>query len=288
MKIQQNISLSNFCTFRTGGCAKYFVVVSGVEGLKQAIDFSQKNQLPVFVLGGGSNLLISDEGVDGLVIKMEIKGIEFESSLRGAKRRSNPELSICGKIMDGGLSSCSEAEGGATSGSNFGEKIQNIQTISSAGENWDDFVALCVEKGLCGIENLSYIPGTVGASAVQNIGAYGVEVKDIIDWVEVFDIGTREIKKITGKACDFGYRDSIFKKPEGKNFIVIRVAYNLQKFEKRTIKLKTDYKDIQEYFSCEKDGDRLRLSPSRQQLRQAIIKIRQNKLPDWKKIGTAG
>lgn len=238
MEIQENVSLSGFNTFKIGGCARYFVVIKNLDDLKQAIDFSEKNQLPVFVLGGGSNLLISDKGCEGLVLKMEMTGIEFVN-----------------------------------------EDSDEVSVVVGAGENWDDLVRITVEKKLHGIENLSHIPGGVGASVVQNIGAYGVEIKEVVDWVKVFDVENKKIKFLQKDECKFGYRDSIFKKPEGKNYIVLRVAINLNKEEK----LNTNYKDIQNHLK-EESLEKI----SQKELREIIIKIRSKKFPDLEKIGTAG
>ncbi len=290
MLVQENVWLKEYTTFKIGGPARYFAVIKNIEDLKQAVDFAVQNQLPVFVLGGGSNLLVSDEGVNGLVLKMEIKGIESvdnSSSLRADFGRNFQQASLV-------ENSAQNPRGNPAS--------SVVQVIAGAGEIWDELVEKCVEKELYGLENLSYIPGTVGASAVQNIGAYGVEVKDVIGWVEVFDMKTGEIKKLENKECLFGYRDSVFKKEAGKNFVVIRVAYNLQK----NGELKTDYKDIQmslrERFEADFSTAQLveplknppqntRSNPGKlniKELRDIIIKIRQNKLPDWKKVGTVG
>ncbi|MBU4480036.1 FAD-binding protein [Patescibacteria group bacterium] len=301
MKIQQNILLSNFCTFKTGGCAKYFVAVKNIDELKQAVDFAEQNQLPVFVLGGGSNLLISDEGVNGLVIKMEMKGIEFNPSLRARHHFLNSQKAKLFANLKSGVGRRNPA------------MSETIQVTAFAGEIWDDFVEKCVEKNLYGLENLSGVPGTVGASAIQNIGAYGVEAKEVIDWVEVFDIETGETKKLKKNECQFGYRDSIFKKTEGKNLIVIRVVYKLQNFQQGVTQLKTDYKDIQEWVSTHSSlrdflepdfSTAQRVEPLKslaqenrgnpasfltpKQLREIIIQIRKNKLPDLKQFGTAG
>ncbi|NDE68328.1 FAD-binding protein, partial [bacterium] len=140
--ITEHIPLSAHTTFKTGGSARFFCVAKSIDDVLEAIAFAREKSVPFFILGGGSNVLVSDEGFAGLVIKMEIGGIEFTKT-------------------------------GASVG---------------AGENWDHFVEKCVEQGLCGAENLSFIPGTVGAAPVQNIGAYGAEVKDIIESVEVIDI----------------------------------------------------------------------------------------------------
>ena len=147
-----------------------------------------------------------------------------------------------------------------------------------AGENWDDFVSQCVKNGLYGIENLSGIPGTVGASLVQNIGAYGVEVKDVIESVEVFDTETLTTKILSNKDCNFGYRDSIFKKPKGKKYIITYVTFKL----KKEGKLNIEYKDVKNYF-IEKG-----IIPTLQEVRKTILEIRKGKFPDLSKYGTAG
>ena len=232
MTIKENVLLAPYTTFRIGGTARFFVQAKSVAEVIEAVDYAEKNNLKYFVLGGGSNLLISDNGFDGLVIKNEIAGIVEE-----------------------------------------GNRI-----ISGAGEGWDDFVKYTVEeKGLYGLENLSLIPGTVGASPVQNIGAYGIEVKDTIEWIEVYNPKTKAIEKLSKADCNFGYRDSIFKH-ERKGNIILRVAFTLSK----NGKLSLDYKDIKNYFANKLS------TPSLCDMRNAIIDIRINKLPDISKVGTAG
>ncbi len=237
MEMQENISMKDFTTFRTGGLARYFFHVQSVEELKEAVLFAREKNLPFFVLGGGSNILVSDEGYAGVVIKMEIGGVMFE------------------------------------------EKNDSVNITAGAGENWDAFVAATVERGIVGLENLSLIPGTVGATPVQNVGAYGREVKDIILEVEAFDTETGEIKKILREECRFGYRDSFFKTSEGKKYIITRVVFELTK----NGELKTDYKDVQEYFLKNKITD-----AHVADVRNAIVAIRTAKLPDVREYGTAG
>ena len=240
MIIKENVSLAPFTTFRIGGAARFFVQVGNVNELKEAVVFAVEKNIPIFVLGGGSNVLISDSGFDGLVIKNEIKGISEEA--------------------------------GAGTSSDF------VRIIAGAGENWDDLVKYTVEeKGLYGLENLSWIPGTVGASPVQNIGAYGAEAKDTIEWVEVYNPTTAKIEKLSNVDCLFGYRDSIFKH-ERKNDIILRVAFLL----KKNGKLSLEYKDLQKYFEERKS------TPSLCVVRDAVVEIRKNKLPDLSKVGTAG
>jgi len=159
------------------------------------------------------------------------------------------------------------------------EKSGKSLAVAAAGEDWDRFVAKAVSKGFQGLENLSGIPGTVGASPIQNIGAYGAEVKDFIFWVEVFDTEKGKFSHLKNKECLFGYRDSVFKKPAGRNYIVTEVAYSLRRGGKPNLK----YKDLSEYFS-----GRISSRPSVGAVRRAVLKIRRKKMPDMKKFGTAG
>ncbi len=147
-----------------------------------------------------------------------------------------------------------------------------------AGESWSGFTDYCVEKGWCGIENLSLIPGSVGASPVQNIGAYGVEVKDSVFEVEVIDIESLEISKLTGKQCDFGYRNSIFKNKAKERFIVVSVTYELSK----VFTPKLDYKPLKEYF------DEKGIPVTLKSVSEAVKEIRRSKLPDPQFLGNAG
>jgi len=154
-----------------------------------------------------------------------------------------------------------------------------VRAISFAGELWDDLVKKTVEKNISGLENLSLIPSSVGASPVQNIGAYGVEVKDTLAWVEAFNSETLLTEVFSPVECGFGYRESFFKTPEGKKYIVTRVAFDL----KKNGPIKTDYKDVQEYFSELKIKE-----PTQKDVRDAIVEIRTRKMPDLFLLGTAG
>lgn len=160
-----------------------------------------------------------------------------------------------------------------------GMRFENNRAVAGAGVPWDSFVAKTVKCGFAGLENLSLIPGTIGAAAVGNIGAYGTEIKDHIFSVEAFNTETMKIKKFSNKECAFKYRESFFKTKTGKKYIVASVAFSLNKNKK----LKTDYKDVREFFSRKKI-----ISPTSQDIRGAIIKIRKQKLPSAEDIGTAG
>jgi len=234
LKIQENVLLKDFTTLGVGGKARYFVVVKTEDDLKEVLVFAKSRKLSLFVLGGGSNILISDHGFSGLVIKNEIKGIKFTNSL-------NDKV-----ILEVGV-----------------------------GEILDEVIALSVSQKLFGLENLSGIPGTVGGAAVQNAGAYGVEIKDCLLSVEGLNI-TNGKKFVFDKLdCQFGYRDSIFKK--NKKFIITAVTLELSK----KVNLRTEYAGLKNILS---DKQIIKA----EDIRKAILKIREDKLPDWHILPTAG
>ena len=240
--IREHVPLRDLTTFRVGGTARFFCEVASVEELQEALKWARMYKagpLPFFILGGGSNILVADEGFQGLVIKMAIKGIAVEND--------NP------------ATRCRVAIG--------------------AGEGWDSFVAMCVSRGLSGIENLSGIPGTVGAAPVQNIGAYGAEVSAVVERVDTIDDRTGAPRSFTNTECQFAYRESFFKTGEGKHFIITQVHVVLAK----TPPLNFSYKDIGEFFNAHPAHPR-----TLRGLRDAILAIRAGKLPDWHTIGTAG
>ncbi len=238
MTIEENILLAPYTTFKIGGPARFFIRVSTVDELSIALHFAEKKSLPVFILGGGSNILVSDAGFRGLVIKMEIMGIEYMEGKEGV-----------------------------------------TEVVVGAGETWDTVVADTVERGLHGLENLSFIPGTAGAAPVQNIGAYGVEAKDTIVWVETVDSESGGLKRFSNDECHFSYRNSFFKTGEGKKYAITRVAFGLSPIRPLVI----TYKDIQTYMT-EQGLQAL----SQKEIRDLVINIRRRKLPDWTTVGTAG
>lgn len=157
------------------------------------------------------------------------------------------------------------------------EDDNNIELNVKAGENWDQFVKYCVENDWYGVENLSGIPGSVGASAVQNIGAYGVEASSVITSVEYLDLIGKDVNVIAKKNCRFGYRDSIFKKKLKNQTIILSVSFKLKKNSELILK----YKDISEIISKYQN-------PGIRELRESIIAVRNSKLPDPEIIGNAG
>lgn len=168
-------------------------------------------------------------------------------------------------------------------------EIRGIEVVSEneheaivragAGEVWHEFVLYCIEKGFAGIENLSLIPGSVGASPMQNIGAYGVEIKDVFEKLEAYEIATGEIHTYTNAECAFGYRESIFKREAKGRYIITEVYFRLSK----NASLNTSYGAIESELQAQGIG-----SPTIRDVSNAVISIRSSKLPDPKKIGNAG
>ncbi len=186
--VQENIPLAPLTTLKIGGAAKYFVAAKDASEVQEAVAWARTRDLPVFVLGGGSNLLIADAGWPGMVLKVAIAGIQ---------RR--PELDEKGRaIFDVG-----------------------------AGETWDKFVSDAVRARCAGVECLSGIPGSVGGTPVQNVGAYGQEVSETIESVQVLDLKDGQLRELCNEACQFAYRSSIFNKGEPGRFIVLSAAYGL-------------------------------------------------------------
>ncbi|MDP3962494.1 MAG: UDP-N-acetylmuramate dehydrogenase [bacterium] len=232
MKIEKDKSLKEMTTFKIGGNAQFFCIIEKEEDIVEAVKFAKENNLRFFVLGGGSNILVSDKGFGGLVMKMEMKGIDFNGGVVSVK----------------------------------------------AGEDWDNFVGETVSRDLYGLENLSLIPGTCGAAPVQNIGAYGSEVKDTIVSVRALDSKKMEFRDFSNPDCEFEYRNSLFKREAGR-YVISSVIFNL----KKNGEVNTDYKDIAEYFLLKGI-----MRPSLKDVREAVVHIRTNKLPDVKVLGTAG
>lgn len=231
--IKENVTLAPYTTFGIGGPAEHFVAVTSEAELLMVV--TEAKGAEITVLGGGSNVLVNDTGVKGLVIKNEIKGIT--------------------SVMQG----------------------DQVLVTAGAGEDWDKLVSHTVSEGWWGLENLSAIPGSVGATPIQNVGAYGVEVANFIESVRVFDLTTGTFKELSNDKCSFGYRDSFFKTDLGRKMIVTSVTYRLSLIPVP----KLHYKDLASRF-----GDATNVSQA--EIRDAVITIRASKFPDWKKIGTAG
>lgn len=225
MEIQENIELGPLTTLRVGGRARYFLCAQTIVDVQAAVAFADDKKLPLFVLGGGSNVLISDNGYPGVVLQIGISGIDHN------------------------------------------HERETIRFIAGAGEEWDAFVGLCVTRNIAGIECLSGIPGSVGATPVQNVGAYGQEVSNTIVSVEVFDLATKQAREMTAEDCEFGYRSSVFNTRERGRYIILRVTYELQHGAAPTLR----YADLQNYFAGRDQA------PTLSELRGAVLKIRASK-----------
>lgn len=238
IKIEENFGLKNLTTIKVGGPARFFVRVRKVDELKEAIEYAKKNDLEIFVMSGGSNMVVSDKGFDGLVIQINIDGFELAK-----------------------------------------EDDKDVWLKVGAGLVFDSVVKRAVMNNWWGIENLSWIPGRMGACAAQNSGAYGQQVGDVVEQLKVLEIRSGEIKIFKKDECGYGYRQSIFNTKDSGQYIVIEVVLKLAKKARPII----SYPDVQKYFK-ERNINKPRISD----IRQAIINIRTNKLPDMTMVGNAG
>lgn len=236
MEIIANYPLKNHNTFGISAFAKEFVAAHSIDELADIL--KQNKGKKVFILGGGSNMLLTKD-IDALVIHVDIKGKEVVN-----------------------------------------ETAEYADVKAMAGENWHEFVMFCIENDLGGVENLSLIPGNVGTTPIQNIGAYGVEIKDTFLQCEAMDIETGEITIFTNEECEFAYRESVFKGKLKDKYIIVSVTFRLTKNHH---KIHTGYGDIAAELT--KNGVTI---PTIKDVSNAIIAIRQSKLPDPKEIGNSG
>jgi UDP-N-acetylmuramate dehydrogenase len=188
MLIEENKPLGPLTTFGIGGPARWFVEATSEDEIVEATGWARERGLPLFVLGGGSNLLVADRGFDGLVLRVGLRGVEL------------------GGAPDAG-----------------GKSIYKV----AAGEDWDHFVERTVQDGCSGVECLAGIPGTVGGTPVQNVGAYGQEVASTIERVRAFDLEQRIFVEFSARECGFAYRRSRFNSADRGRFIVTQVDHGL-------------------------------------------------------------
>lgn len=223
--IQQDVPLAPLTTLRIGGPARFFAEARSENEMIEAFSFAEQQGLPLFILGGGSNMLIADEGFPGLVIHVAMKGLSW--------RNEGDEVIV---------------------------KAQ-------AGEDWDEFVRQCVEQDLAGLECLSGIPGSVGGTPVQNVGAYGQEVSETIISVRVFDRLAGEFAELSNEQCRFSYRASVFNTAARDRYVVTSVTYALKPNGEPAIR----YPDLKSFFSNVSTG------PTLGETREAVRTIRARK-----------
>jgi UDP-N-acetylmuramate dehydrogenase len=225
VQILENIPLAPYTTLKIGGPARYFIEARNENEILDALSYAREHSLKLFVLGGGSNLLVSDSGWPGLVLKIGVAGI--------------------------------------STATHNGKQV----LTAGAGEDWDKLVAYSVEQNCSGIECMSGIPGTVGGTPVQNVGAYGQEVADTIASVRVIDTDSGETRDMSTAECGFAYRTSTFNTSQKGRYIVTRVSYALTVGGAPRV----EYADLKRYFAENQS------SPTLAEVREAVRSIRASK-----------
>ena len=224
MIVREQVPLAPLTTLGVGGPARYFVEATTEADVREALGFALDRDLPLFILGGGSNVVVSDSGFLGLALKISLRGIESHNH---------------GKF-----------------------RLYRV----AAGEDWDGFVARAVEEGCAGIECLSGIPGTVGGTPVQNVGAYGQEVAETIVEVKTINRYTLQSRPFNPMECAFGYRTSWFNSSGPQRHVILGVEFLLRRDGTPTLR----YADLQKVFGGE-------AKPSLRQVREAVLAIRRSK-----------
>lgn len=223
---------------KIGGPARFFTEVRTPQEIQAVYRNAKAKQIPVFVLGGGSNLIVRDEGFSGLIMRIRNNGFE------------------------------------AT-----GEDVSSITFKIGAGEIWDDIVKKSVEMNLTGIEAMSGIPGTVGATPVQNVGAYGQEISETLVSLEAYDTESDSFVTLTNEQCEFSYRHSIFRGSASGRYIITSVTLKLYKSQPKP----PFYAGLQSYL----DDNHISLY-THQVIRDAVLKVRESKLPPVDQKPSAG
>jgi UDP-N-acetylmuramate dehydrogenase len=223
--IQEHVPLAPLTTLQVGGPARYLAEAASEDDVREAAAFAHAKALPLFVLGGGSNLLVADSGWPGVVLKIAIGGITQQE------------------------------EDGA------------VLFDAGAGVDWDQFVAQAVASDCAGVECLSGIPGSIGGTPVQNVGAYGQEVSETIESVRALDLKANRVVILPEEACGFRYRTSIFNTTERGRYIILQITYRLTQDGTPSLK----YADLQKHFAATGSP------PSLAQVRAGVRQIRQSK-----------
>jgi UDP-N-acetylmuramate dehydrogenase len=223
---ERDVPLGQFTTIGIGGPARFFVRAGSVDALREALDWAASREVEVFILGGGSNLLIADEGFDGLVIQVALAGVTVESEDRF------------------------------------------VMVSAAAGEPWDPFVARAVSNAWAGIESLSGIPGSVGATPIQNVGAYGQDVSETIAKVQALDRRSGAVRWFTNAECHFGYRRSLFKNEIPNRYVILSVVFRLEVGGAASVR----YPELQQYLD-----DHGGTAGDLVSVREAVLAIRRRK-----------
>jgi UDP-N-acetylmuramate dehydrogenase len=239
IELKQNIQLKPFNTFGIAATAAYYAVAESVEDVKDILSNPTIKGLPLLVMGGGSNMLLTQD-FNGLVLHIKIKGFTVVE-----------------------------------------ENDEHVIVRVGAGEGWHQFVLYAIEHGYGGVENLSLIPGSVGAAPMQNIGAYGVEIKETFEALEALHIEALQTRTFGKEECRFGYRESIFKRDVKGQYIITHVSFKLTK---KPV-LNTSYGAIETELNAMGID---KADAGIKEVSDAVVHIRQSKLPDPAQIGNAG
>ena len=224
LRIRRDVSLAPLTTLELGGTAQAFAEIDDVATAREAVRWARRHDMPLAIIGGGSNLVIADQGFAGAGIRFRMRGIEIDAA---------------------------------------GDRAL---LTASAGEPWDELIATTVSEGLAGLECLSGIPGWVGATPIQNVGAYGQEVAGVIERVRVLDLTSLEERTIAREACSFSYRTSTFREFPGR-YLILSVTFALQ----RGGRPKVEYRELRRALGIS------RAVPSLQEVRSAVLELRRAK-----------
>ncbi|MBT4210632.1 MAG: UDP-N-acetylmuramate dehydrogenase [Porticoccaceae bacterium] len=239
LQVETNKSLLTMNTMALASSAEYFCSVSTINEVKKALSFAREHDLSVTPLGAGSNVVLASN-LSGLVVHLALKG-----------RESTVPLGIASGFVD---------------------------VAFAAGENWHDMVVMCLDKGWFGLENLSLIPGNMGAAAIQNIGAYGVELSSLLVSLQIIDIQSGKCTELPAEACQFSYRDSVFKQSLKDKCIITQVTLRLS----TEANINIDYPALNAYFAA------LEKEPTPQLVADAVCEIRREKLPYPSELANVG
>jgi len=226
MTPRAQVSLAPYCTMRIGGAAEAFVEATDEATVHAALEWTRRRSMPLHVLGGGSNLVVADEGIDGLVLRI---------GLRGVRSRTDGD---------------------------------RVEVTAAAGEPWDDFVGMTVSEGWAGLECLSGIPGLVGATPIQNVGAYGQDVSETVSALRALDRRTGDVVTLSPADCGWAYRDSVLKSGMPDRYIVLAVQYRLRPGGAPTLRYADVVKDL--------EGKGVR-APTLHDVRRSVLEIRRSK-----------
>ena len=227
LAVLEHVPLAPRCTMEVGGPARFFVEARDEAAVLGALEWARRRGVGVRVLGGGSNLVVADEGVDDLVVHVALRG-------------------LASRVLDDGA----------------------VELTAAAGEPWDGVVQHAVERGWAGLECLSGIPGLVGATPIQNVGAYGQEVSETVTTVRAAEIATGRIVTFTGPECGFAYRSSAFKSDAAGRYVLLAVGYRLLPGGAPSLR----YADVTKYLAAHRVD-----VPSLADVRRAVIAIRRGK-----------